>query len=63
MFEIQKSGDKTSSGEIGLDIKCNIESLRGDTVTKLELLVHLRIAQTSLTPHVPGDGTGSKCRT
>ena len=30
MFEIQKSGDKTGSGEIGLDIKKNMQVPKWD---------------------------------
>ena len=39
VFEIQKSGDKTSSGEIGLDIRTHASPKVGqDQVSKFEIL-------------------------
>ena len=39
------------------------KSLGDDTLTTLDLQVHLWLPHTSLTSHAPGGGTGLKCRT
>ena len=57
MFEIQKSGDKTSSGEIGIDIgtyasketRCFIPYNKYG-VTKHDVLFHIWAAKTKLWP-------------
>ena len=52
---LQKSKVNTSEFVIFISNR-NIESFDGDTVTKLELYVHIRVIRTSLTSHALGVG-------
>ena len=54
MFEIQKSGDKTSSGEIGLDIRIHASPKVGqDQVSDLiNNMYHMRISGNKLVKSV-----------
>ena len=64
VFEIQKSGDKTSSGEIGLDIRSKIEKvprgIRGEKSSK-DMASSRNLVSTIGALASPKMGDGTRC--
>ena len=51
MFEIQKSGDKTSSGEIGLDIRTHASPKVGQDQVSLSNILNQKSVQSNIPPY------------